>query len=161
VATSSNHALAEAVNKALTRAASAPGAVDIALVVDRTGRMGASLGILKGTRAALEWFVSSPDHRLAIVGWGQGPAAVSMPFGRSPESIDRVFGALRVAPSNDQGKDLFGALDVARHLRWRPDAQKSLIVLTATTWYWGRPSAPVEDWTDDAHVALTFVEPPP
>ncbi|MGD0530485.1 MAG: vWA domain-containing protein, partial [Polyangiaceae bacterium] len=161
VAASSNSALAEAVDKALTRAASAQGAVDIALVVDRTGRMGASLETLRGMRSTFEGFVASPDRRLAIVGWGEGPAVVSMPFGRSPESIDRAFRGLRPVPSNDQGKDLLGALDVARRLGWRPDAQKSLVVMTATTWHWGRPFAPVEDWTDEAHVALTFVEPPP
>jgi hypothetical protein len=160
MAASSQDALAEALQKALPRATSTPGSLDAALVVDTSGRMGASLSALRGMRSELESFVASPDHRLAIVAWGERPPATSLPFSRSPAAIGKALAGLRSTPSTDQNKDLFGALDFARQLAWEPSAHKVLIVLTATTWYRGSAFSPVTDWTDSAHVVVTFVEAP-
>jgi hypothetical protein len=153
----SDDGLGRAVDAALSRVSSR-GDADVALLVDRSGTMGTALGGLRDVSAHLDAFVGSPGHRLAMVSFGEEPARVVLPFTTTRGAVPGAIRGLRSAPSADHEKDLFAALNVARALDWKATA-KSVIVLTASTWFRGPDFVSVEDWTDADRVEVTVVEP--
>lgn len=153
----SSAALVAAVSEELVRLADAP--ADLALVVDRGGVMGRSLATLGALQPALDRFVATPGHRLALL--DAGDAKVLAGLADKPGVVPAALRRLRAGPPADAPRPLFTALASAQGLAWAPASRKRVIVLTGAPARVNQAADAVLEWFETAAVALQIVEPAP
>lgn len=102
-----------------------------------------------------------PNHRLALVRWGNGikPAALS-DFTSDAAKIVRLGSKSPQKAGRPTRDALFDALERARRLSWAPQARKAILVFGGPYLHPGKASLDaVLDWTTANDVDVTIVGP--
>jgi hypothetical protein len=135
------------------------GSVDVALVVDRSGRMGAALGDLRRALPVLERFVTVPGHRLALITWDErGRPKIVAPLTTESGTLSAALAATRRGSPGRWPTNVVGAVGAARRLAWGPGARKAVVAMTASPATEANPM--VLDWTDTDSVVVVLIEGP-
>jgi hypothetical protein len=153
----SSEALRVAVSDALAGLADAP--ADVALVVDGRGKMGQSLAGLGALQPALDRFVATAGHRVALLRWDGDGASVVAGLTQAPGVVPGALRRLRAGSPDDRPRPIFAALAAAQGLPWDPAARRLVLVLTAAPARIDAQADAVLAWTDTASVAVQIVEP--
>jgi hypothetical protein len=148
--------LAPALERALAEAAGDGGPVDVALVVERTGEMGASLGELRRARPALQRFVAVSGHRLALITWGYGRPQVAVRFTSKAAAVAEALAATKRGPIGAYPDNVLAAVDTTRALSWGLAARRVVVVLITSPA--NTIGSAVLDWADEASVVVMFIE---
>jgi hypothetical protein len=148
--------LAPALERALAAVVGDSGPVDVALVVERTGEMGASLGELRRARPALHRFVALSGHRLALVTWGYGRPKVAVRFTRNAATVAEALATTKRGPIGAYPDNILAAVDTTRALSWGLAARRVVVVLVTSPA--NTIGSAVLDWADESSVVVMFIE---
>ncbi|HET9960684.1 MAG TPA: hypothetical protein VFQ61_39705 [Polyangiaceae bacterium] len=150
--------LTEVVASAIKPWIESPGAVDLVLAVDTSGRTGESLSALYKMKSQMQEFLRGDSRRMAVVDWDARKFRIAQPFSSDVEAQMRTLRALPRGPLGDRPKDLFGTIDRLRHrLEWRSDSERAIIIVTSAAARLPVPDA-LLDWSDRERVSVSLIE---
>jgi hypothetical protein len=137
------------------------GAIDLVVVDDQRDGLDGPKGVLSRLAAAFQRFCATPDHRVALVRWGQGTTpSVVFDFTTDSTKLVRAVSQSRRAQRRAGSDALFDALEQTRRLSWRRNARRALVVFTEAYLEPGKaPVDPILDWADTNDIAVTIIGP--